>query len=370
MVGRVNLRLLLGVLCITVILLTLFWSQCGELSNKPVGSVIANSLSERTATNDEIDCLINGEYTVACRREKNEVYVPFSFLHKYFEIYGKITNVNGNERFEWSHSYSKIYHPKKKYDPRGTFTTFENYNVEVRDRVKCISGIEGVPVSMQWDPRGFFYPTQIAQFGLAHYSKNITEPAPKRIILDDGDKHLANWVVSKDAYMKREYDVDLKCNVMRFSTTEHPTSQVWLKLNISQIFVLSLDVQFTSNSSLTVVLQNKEKKETVYLHYVTNQQLIHAQDEHIYYGIGTEPHWRRLTRDLLVDAQKGWALLERPKRRMPRNKFQVLFLHLLGAWKPPGQQWGLGDRNNGIDVKLLLSSLYKVFNIKVETVVL
>jgi heparosan-N-sulfate-glucuronate 5-epimerase len=119
------------------------------------------------------------------------------------------------DKFEWSHSYSKVYHPKKKYDPRGTFTTFENYNVEVRDRVKCISGPEGVPVSMQWEPRGFFYPTQIAQFGLAHYSKNITEPEPRRRIIDDGEKHLDTWIVSKDAYMAREYDNAMHTNVIR-----------------------------------------------------------------------------------------------------------------------------------------------------------
>lgn len=198
-------------------------------------------------------------------------------LKLFLQIYGKITSVEGVEKFEWSHSYSKIYHPKKKYDPRGTFTTFENYNVEVRDRVKCISGIEGVPVSMQWEPRGFFYATQIAQFGLAHYSKNVTEPQPRRRIIDDGEKHLENWIVSKDAFVSREFDASLHTNILRFSTTEHGSSQVWLKMNISQDFVMSVDLLMKPNSSLTVVLQNKDRRETVYLHYVTSLQLIYAQ---------------------------------------------------------------------------------------------
>ncbi|RVE43320.1 hypothetical protein evm_012024 [Chilo suppressalis] len=331
MVGTIRMRVLLGALCISVMLLTLFWSQCGELSQRPIGSVLTNSLSERTMSSDEIECSINGEYSVACRRDRDEVYIPFSFIHKYFEIYGKITTSSGVEKFEWSHSYSKIYHPKKKYDPRGTFTTFENYNVEVRDRVKCISGIEGVPVSIQWEPRGFFYPTQIAQFGLAHYSKNITEPEPRRRIIDDGEKHLQNWIVSKDAYMAREYDSKMRTNLIRFSTAEHAASQVWLKLDISQDFVLGLDLQLTSNSSLTVVLQHKDRRETVYLHYVTNQQLIYAQEDHIYYGIGTSQKWRRLTRDLIIDMQKGWALLDRPKRKSPRTKFKISSLILSGA---------------------------------------
>lgn len=149
--------------------------------------------------------------------------------------------------------------------------------MEVRDRVKCISGIEGVPVSMQWEPRGFFYPTQIAQFGLAHYSKNITEPEPRRRVLDDGEKFLENWIVSNDASMTREYDSLLRTNVMRFSTSEQLSSQVWLKMNLTQDFVLSVDLWLKPNSSLTVVLQNKDRKETVYLHYVTSTQLIYAQ---------------------------------------------------------------------------------------------
>lgn len=195
----------------------------------------------------------------------------------FVQVYGKITLADGVERFEWSHSYSKIYHPKKIYDPRSTFTTFENYNVEVRERVKCISGVEGVPVSIQWEPRGFFYPTQIAQFGLAHYSKNITEPEPRRRIIDDGETFLENWIVSKDAVMTREFNSTLNTNILRFSTIANAASQVWLKLNISQDFVLSMDVLLRPNSSITVVLQNKEKKETVYLSYVTNTQLIYAQ---------------------------------------------------------------------------------------------
>lgn len=334
MLMRLNLRLILGVLCIAVLFFTIFWGHCGEFSRRPIGSVLSNALSEHNSlTVGEIECSINGEYSVTCRRDErqDEVYVPFSLVHKYFEIYGKITSTNGVEKFEWSHSYGKVYHPKKKYDPRGTFTTFENYNVEVRDRVKCISGIEGVPVSTQWEPKGFYYPTQIAQFGLAHYSKFMTEPEPRRRVIDDGERHLDNWIVSKDAYMGREYDTTVQSNVIRFSTSDHISSQVWLKVNISQDFVLSADVQMKPNSSMTVVLQNKDRKETVYLHYVTSMQLIHAQDDHVYYGIGVDLQWRRLTRDLIIDMQKGWALLDKPKRRLLRNKFKISSVILSGT---------------------------------------
>ncbi|XP_041977576.1 D-glucuronyl C5-epimerase isoform X2 [Aricia agestis] len=325
MMVRLNMKLALAALCAVALLLMLYWAHCTDDRHKPSAAAPA---AERFVA---IECSINGEYSVACRRDADQLYLPFSFIKKYFEVYGKLTTVNGVERFEWSHSYSKVYHPKKTYDPRGTFTTFENYNVEVRDRVKCISGVEGVPVSTQWDPKGFFYPTQIAQFGLAHYSKNITEPEPRVKILEDGDKISQNWIISKDAVMSREFDPELKMKVLSFATTDHASSQVWLKLDIAQDFVLTMDLLLKPNSSMTVVLQNKDKKETVYLHYVFNNQLISALDDHIFYGVGEESAWRRVTRDLIVDMQKGWQLLDRPKRKSPRNKFKISSIILRGS---------------------------------------
>jgi heparosan-N-sulfate-glucuronate 5-epimerase len=107
----------------------------------------------------EVDCLINEEYTVSCRREGAEVFLPFSFVSKYFEVgftgsvshmtvpflqvYGNVVTSDGADRFEWKHSYSRVYGPQGKYTPDGIFMSFEHYNVEIRDRVKCISGIEG-----------------------------------------------------------------------------------------------------------------------------------------------------------------------------------------------------------------------------------
>lgn len=126
--------------------------------------------------------------------------MPFSFIRDYFEVYGSLNTMGkGPPKFEWNHSNAKINYPKGTYDPKGIFMYFENYNVEVtfhmqskriklevnyffsflsenkeyflqvRDRVKCISASEGVPVSTQWEPQGYYYPTQIAQFGLSHY---------------------------------------------------------------------------------------------------------------------------------------------------------------------------------------------------------
>lgn len=79
-----------------------------------------------------IDCVINQEYSVSCVQKGDEVFVPFSFLRDYFEIFGSLSATDGGPiRFEWSHSNAKINYPKGTYDPRGIFMYFENYNVEV-----------------------------------------------------------------------------------------------------------------------------------------------------------------------------------------------------------------------------------------------
>jgi len=54
-----------------------------------------------------------------------------------------VESVDGKKSFSWSHSYSKIYHQNGKYEPQGVFTNFQNYKVEERDRVKCVSASEG-----------------------------------------------------------------------------------------------------------------------------------------------------------------------------------------------------------------------------------
>lgn len=54
-----------------------------------------------------------------------------------------VESADNKKTFYWSHSYSKVYHQIGKYDPRGVFTNFQNYKVEERDRVKCVSASEG-----------------------------------------------------------------------------------------------------------------------------------------------------------------------------------------------------------------------------------
>ncbi|PSN38350.1 D-glucuronyl C5-epimerase [Blattella germanica] len=254
---------------------------------------------------EEIDCHINGEYSIGCRKEGGEIYV-----------YGKLAAYDGYERFEWSHSYSKVYYPKGKYDPRGVFMYFENYNVEVRDRVKCVSATEGVPVSTQWESQGYYYPTQIAQFGLSHYSKNLTEPEPRHTVLEDAEHDLAHWVVPTDTTFSRDVDPQTGSHILQFSSPDG----VSLRLDHVLDFVLSVNLRLAVNGSLSVTLQSRETHDQVFqLHYICSELLISAQDRHVYHGIGPcglDRAWRRLTRDLVVDLHKGLAYQNRPRRQI------------------------------------------------------
>lgn len=81
-----------------------------------------------------------------------------------------------------------------------------------------------------------------------------------------------------------------------------------LPLGNSKDFILSLDVKFTSNGSVSVVLETTERGPPFTIHYVTNAQLIAFKDREITYGVGSRTSWSTLTRDLLTDLRKGVGL--------------------------------------------------------------
>jgi len=56
-------------------------------------------------------------------------------------VYGKLSE--DEEVFYWQHSYSRVFTPEHSYSPADGFMSFEHYNVEIRDRVKCVSAAEG-----------------------------------------------------------------------------------------------------------------------------------------------------------------------------------------------------------------------------------
>ncbi|XP_023296487.2 D-glucuronyl C5-epimerase B isoform X1 [Lucilia cuprina] len=314
------------------------------------GGLVDGDVSDLTPLQD-IECLINQEYTIRCKRdeEDHEIYVPFSFIRNYFDISGSMSNpsspqaIEGNNevqapaaKFMWMHSTAKINLPKGKYDPRGLFMYFENYNVEVRDRVKCISAADGVPISTQWEKRGYFYPTQIAQFALSHYSKNLTEPEPRIRILENADNVLNTWSIPKGSNLTRKWHPKFNSSVIQYETAIDFDSAITLN-NIDQTLDLVLNIDLlliTNSSSLMVTVENHETKRTYRVHYIPADLLLSVQDENIYYGLSVQAlnKWRHLTRDLHIDVQKGLAM-ESPKKsgiKIKRSELRIVSISLMG----------------------------------------
>lgn len=337
MMMRINFKTILLILVVAVLSSVITtWNNCGNHFFENNSEWKAQSQHKDRTSNElgyqEIDCYINGGYSIGCRKEGDEVYIPFSFIHKYFEIYGKLATYDGLERFEWFHSYSKIVSPKGKYDSRGVFMTFENYNVEVRERVKCVSGSDGVPISTQWESQGYYYPTQIAQFGLSHYSKNLTEPEPYKKVIEDAERVRQDWIVPQGSLITRIFDRSVNSNVLKYATPETSASGISLRLEHVLDFVFKFDICTKDNGSITVILQSREKKDVYYLHYTTSNTVLQAFNNHVHYGIGLlNNQWRRLTRDLVVDLHKGLNISDKTRKQMSRSKLKVIKIILNGS---------------------------------------
>ena len=53
-----------------------------------------NEMEVPVSNPQNIECEINKEYSVQCRKDGNEVYMPFSFIEKYFEVRKKKFSLN------------------------------------------------------------------------------------------------------------------------------------------------------------------------------------------------------------------------------------------------------------------------------------
>lgn len=258
---KLSLKLFLACSFTSVATLYLFWNGCELHSNVPTkkygeirgtpqplvdcSKVIAKTSKEEeehlertelslnkpadqnVCPNDErIDVIVNGEKKLEGRLVGSEAYVPFSFVKSYFDIYGDLQEVDGKTVLDWRHSYSEIHTAKTgtAYDTKGPFLWFETYHVEGRSRVKCISGIEEVPVSLQWSPEGHFYPIQIAQYGLSHYNLLQIEgdSEGKEKVFEDAEAVSDvnwNWASPKTAQIANVFDKERNSRVFQFSTT-------------------------------------------------------------------------------------------------------------------------------------------------------
>ncbi|XP_071482366.1 D-glucuronyl C5-epimerase B-like [Diadema antillarum] len=273
---------------------------------------ISNDQDPAAHVYKEMDCLINGDYTIKGHSEGSEVYLPFSFIRKYFEVQGQIVQSDGTEHFEWQHSNAKIYF-QQPYKSDGLFMSFNHYNVEARNRVKYICGVEGVPLSNQWDQQSYYYPIQIAQFGLTHYCKNLTESPPTMTVYKDASSgDLSAWSSPDPRSQLRIIDDEEQGSlVLEFKTAgEYSLSSIaaWSRvLDSKSDFVLSFDLKLLANASVTIVAEREEAGKFISMHYVSGEDGFRVGDGFVVHGLGPVARWRTITRNLQVDYRKTMA---------------------------------------------------------------
>ena len=80
---------------------------------------------------------------------------------------------------------------------------------------------QGVPISTQWGPQGYFYPIQIAQFGLSHYSKNMTDKTPRMTVYEEAeDGETSRWSApDRTSQIRIVHDEERNSNVLEFQTS-------------------------------------------------------------------------------------------------------------------------------------------------------
>lgn len=161
------------------------------------------------------------------------------------------------------------------------------------------------------------------------------------MVEDGGDRSSAaslDWQTPENSSLNRHFDPVVRSHVLRFSTGSHVDSAVHLPLDHVLDLVLSVDLFVQQNASLIVTVQHRETKAYYYLNYIVADLLITAQDENIYYGLGVAAsvvhQWKHLSRDLLVDLQKGLQLQQQQsgggtgaqqqkKKKLRRNEIRL-----------------------------------------------
>ena len=85
----------------------------------------------------------------------------------------------------------------------------------------------GVPISTQWGPEGYFYPIQIAQYGLSHYSKYLSDTERVKVMVEDAeDGGTTKWRSSSQVTVENVYNAAKDTNLIEF---EAPG--MWLHIN-------------------------------------------------------------------------------------------------------------------------------------------
>ena len=114
----------------------------------------------------------------------------------------------------------------------------------------------GVPVSIQWDAQGYFYAIQVCQFGLSHYSKNLTHREPRVKIYEDAENEdLEKWSLADQmSRISAVRDETTGSNVIEFQTTGNPLHSGTVHLLVITLKTVSIKTHLVrSNGELLIV---------------------------------------------------------------------------------------------------------------------
>uniref|UniRef100_A0A914CSA0 heparosan-N-sulfate-glucuronate 5-epimerase n=1 Tax=Acrobeloides nanus TaxID=290746 RepID=A0A914CSA0_9BILA len=252
-----------------------------------------------------------------CFRDENDIYLPFEkFIRKQFEATGRVVKDGLDQRFEYFTSYAKIRLPDFiTYDPFSFFGHFGSYNVEIRERVRCISAEFGVPMSTQWDSIPYFYPIQIAQFALQHYSRNLTDKPPKVKSIQ-----LDQLIEQEHAMKKDESSVKITSseNGVIIALDDDPSFTVlifsWIPENDDAAFSVTITDR-RSHRTVKLMYKFVEDRRCVWPNIETDDynEDNRKQEELVFtYSLGKRDHFsfQTIVRDILIDTSKALALVE------------------------------------------------------------
>uniref|UniRef100_A0A5S6Q8W2 heparosan-N-sulfate-glucuronate 5-epimerase n=1 Tax=Trichuris muris TaxID=70415 RepID=A0A5S6Q8W2_TRIMR len=278
-----------------------------------------------------IACDINGHRKIDClTNDSAEVFMPFhAFIKDYFQVSGAM-KIHGDKSasFEFMHSSAKIHRPTfKSYLTKGQFGHFGNYNVAERDRVRCVNAASGIPMSIQWSAVPYFYPVQVSQFGLEHYSRSLVEPLDHVFDLLNAVFEKEN--VEKTAFSRPQSSTSDACkNAWCFNTLSPPSmAKPMISLSREDIPTTFTTLRFSLlplswNVNFTIAIRRLDTSLVYRLRYssTTNESIRLLDDTDVLFGLGAlqKNIWHRFTRDLHVDMLHGQQLLG--KRKSKRAK--------------------------------------------------
>ncbi|CAI4229701.1 unnamed protein product [Auanema sp. JU1783] len=327
-----NSLLYLG-LCAFLLFLNNYFVVYEEVQEKDYLKIAKNCRDPIAYSNESLfeltRCSVDNSLFLSCVKSSGDVFFPFSFIKKRFDLTGR---VGKDDVFEWVTSYAKLKLPEGVYDPQGSFGHFSTYNVENRDRVKCISGDTGVPMSIQWSSTPYYYPIQIAQYGLQHYSRFKTaNTSSKSVVVGEQSKEWNGSPGETDSSERIFYqdpDKGAIVNITSPGSLKSPGCYLYLNED-PELHFINFEWLPYSNSSFTILVKILRTNSVLLLNYVegSDSRCIWLESEDkiedqlsFNIALGTlESKWYVITRDVLADVNRALSSIYGNKKKKDEN---------------------------------------------------